>query len=101
MKLNTEVELLFGVKLSKAQIKIYRQLIDRSVIGEFQDGKTAGFELFSKPLYETNQLKQRTVTRILPATFYAIYTLGLIEKNNSIQEEMYPYTRDNWYVLKN
>ena len=93
----TDIETLFGLSLTKAQRRVCRMLTNRGVIGEFQNGKTASFEIFSA---EYDERWERMLTKILPATFYALYALGVIEKDNSISESMNPYGRDNWYVLR-
>ncbi len=84
------------LKFTKAQQRIYDQLFNGSVIGEFQNGKTASFEIFSL----ADERGRRKLITILPATFYALYTLGIIEKDNSIREQMQPYGRDNWYNFR-
>jgi len=92
-------------KLSKAQKDVMRQIQNGSVIGELSDKFNGRYELFTRvpngfPVTCRPCERPFVLKRINKNTVFALLGLGLICKDNTVEETMYPFTRDCWYVFE-
>ena len=91
--------------LSKAQNYVLLEMEYGAIIGELSDKINGRYELFiRKPNWfpETCHPCEHpfTVKRISKNTVYALLTLGLIRRDNTVAESMNPFSRDVWYVFE-
>jgi hypothetical protein len=87
------------MKLSKHQAMIMNDMANRAVIGEFSGKFDSSYELFS--------FKNKTVTTIKRATFFALLEKGCIHEGDrklftlAVQGVFRePFSRDHWYIAK-
>lgn len=89
----TKGDILISEKvLTEEQLVVLEKLQQGAVIGEVSKKINGQYKLFSsrRGIPEVSRLNKNTV--------FAMLTLGLIKKDNSIEGRMGPLSRDCWYV---
>jgi len=80
-------------KISPAQMKVLEEMGQGAVIGELSDKINGRYELF------TSEPESFIIRSLNKNTVFALLSLGVIKRDNSISEQMAPFSRDYWYRL--
>lgn len=90
--------------ITKTQTQVLRCMRHGAVIGELSDKINGRYELFTRKPHCFRPKSWPDHPFIIQTlnknTVFALLTLGEIEIDNSIAEQMKPFGRDCWYVFK-
>jgi len=91
--------------LTSAQILVMNAMRHGSIIGESSDKFHSQYELFTKKSIQHNPQSWNDADNIIvqklhKSTVFVLLTLGLIGEDVTVRDEMSPFSRDKWYVVR-